>query len=335
MKKYLLKVSVIIPYSNNENNLEKAVRSILNQTFDDFQILLINNNSTDNSPNIAWMLSSEDKRINLYSERRQGLSYAFNLGIKNAKGSYIAFMDANDFSFPERLAKQVDFLNKHEEVDIVSSLINYNSDKIKTGPYRNYANWTNTLTEYEDIYLNRFVDQPLVTSSLMVRKNVLDEHGCLQHGDFPESYELILRWLSIGLKIFKIPEILLSWNNVSSRIIHNSQKYRPAAYYTIKSIFLAQWLNDNDHPYVWIWGAGHLSRKRVEFIENAGVFIEGYIDVVNRTLEDSFCIHFNDFNWDAESFVISYVGDKIARSKVREFLISKGKVEGKDFILAS
>jgi hypothetical protein len=88
----------------------------------------------------------------------------------------------------------------------------------------------------------------------MVRKNVFEEHGYLLHGDFPESYELILRWLSIGLKIHKIPEILLTWNNVSSRIIINSQKYRPAAYYTIKSIFLAQWLNDNDHPYVWIWG---------------------------------------------------------------------------------
>lgn len=335
MKKNLPKVSVIIPYCNNENNLEIAVRSILNQTFDDLQILLINNNSTDNSPNIAWVLSAEDKRINLYTERRQGISYAANLGLKNAKGSYIAFMDANDYSFPDRLAKQVEYLDKNDDFDIVSTLINYNTDIIKAGHYRDYANWTNTLIEYEDIFINRFIDQPFISSSIMARRDVFDEHGYLLHGDFPESYELILRWLSIGLKICKIPEILLTWNNVSSRIIHNSQKYRPAAYYTIKSIFLAQWLNDNDHPYVWIWGAGHLSRKRVEFIENAGIFIEGYIDVVNRTLEDSFCIHFNDFNWDADSFVISYVGDKIERSKVREFLKSKGKIEGKDFILAS
>lgn len=335
MKKNLPKVSVIIPYSNSENCLENAVRSILNQTFDDFQILLINNNSTDNSPNIAWMLSAEDKRISLYTERRAGVSYAANLGIKNSKGLYISFMDANDYSFPERLARQVEYLDKHENIDIVSSLINYNTDIIKSGHFRDYANWTNTIIEYEDIFINRFIDQPFVSSTIMVRKNVFEEHGYFLHGDFPESYELILRWLSIGLKIYKIPEVLLSWNNVSSRIIHNSQKYRPAAYYTIKSIFLAQWLNDNDHPYVWIWGAGHLSRKRVEFIENAGIFIEGYIDVVNRTLEDSFCIHFNDFNWDAESFVISYVGDKIERSKVREFLKSKGKIEGKDFILAS
>ncbi len=334
MKKNQPKITVVIPYCNSEKNLERAVRSILDQTFTDFQLILINNNSADKSPDIAWVLSAEDSRISLLTEKRIGMSYALNLGTKNAKGMYIAYLDANDYSLPSRLEKQINFLESNPDFDVVSCLINYESENKSTST-KKFCDWTNTVTTNEELFINRFVDLPLLTSTLMLRKNILEEYGYFLHGDFPEIYELFLRWMSIGLKIEKIQEVLVNWVNDPSKLIHSLKKYRPAAYFTIKSVFLAQWLNDNEHPYVWIWGAGHLSRKRVEFLENAGIFIEGYIDVVNREFEDGFCIHFNDFNWEAESFVISYVGNHIARNKVREFLISKGKTEGKDFILAS
>lgn len=90
------KVSIIIPVYNTEEFVEEAVRSIMNQTLQDIEIIIINDGSTDNSLSIIERLSLEDKRINIYSHNNQGVSISRNKGIEKAKGKYLYFMDSDD-----------------------------------------------------------------------------------------------------------------------------------------------------------------------------------------------------------------------------------------------
>ena len=99
------KVSVILPFYNAENTLSKAVDSILLQTYNNFELLLIDNNSTDKSLYIVKDFIKKDHRIQLLTEERQGVAFAMNKGIDFSNGEYIARMDADDYIFTREVRK--------------------------------------------------------------------------------------------------------------------------------------------------------------------------------------------------------------------------------------
>lgn len=126
------KISIIIPVYNTEEFVEEAVRSIMNQTLKDIEIIIINDGSTDNSLSIIKRLANEDNRIQIYSQKNQGLSITRNQGISYANGKYLYFMDSDDFLEPEAL--EICFLKSEEntldfiffDADILNKNTNYN-----------------------------------------------------------------------------------------------------------------------------------------------------------------------------------------------------------------
>ena len=96
------KVSVILPFFNAATTLNRAMKSIASQSLKDFECILINNNSSDKSVEIALEQTEKDERFILIHEKKQGVMFASNSGSKQARGKYIARMDADDWSFPNR-----------------------------------------------------------------------------------------------------------------------------------------------------------------------------------------------------------------------------------------
>ncbi len=114
----MVKVSVIIPAYNAEKYIHEAIDSVLNQTFKDFEIIVINDGSTDNTSKI---LESYGNKIRWKSQENKGQASAQNEGIKIAKGDYLAYLDADDICFPKRLETQVKYLDGHSDVGLVYS----------------------------------------------------------------------------------------------------------------------------------------------------------------------------------------------------------------------
>ena len=119
------KISVILPFYNAERTIARAITSIANQNFRDFECILIDNNSTDNSTWIAQKIIDRDIRFTIISEKKQGVTFASNKGLEVSKGKYIARMDADDWSYPERLEIQSDFLDKYLHYGAVGSLVKH------------------------------------------------------------------------------------------------------------------------------------------------------------------------------------------------------------------
>src|SRR5438270_280343 len=117
MKKNIPKISVIMPAYNAQKYISQAIESILNQTFKDFELIIIDDASQDNTAKIIGDFARKDNRI-IYLRNKENLklSKALNLGIKKAQGKYIARMDADDISLPDRLDKQFSFMEKHQEI---------------------------------------------------------------------------------------------------------------------------------------------------------------------------------------------------------------------------
>lgn len=121
---------------NGEKYLAEAIESILNQTYKNFELIIINDGSKDNSVEIIKNYMKQDNRIVLIDRENKGLPYSLNEGISVAKGEYIARMDADDISLPTRFEKQVDYMQKNE-LDVCGSYIKLFGDNRKEQVIKN------------------------------------------------------------------------------------------------------------------------------------------------------------------------------------------------------
>jgi glycosyltransferase involved in cell wall biosynthesis len=179
------KISVLMPAYNAEKYIKEAIESILNQTFVDFELLIINDGSTDNTE--KEILSFTDGRI-IYvkNETNLGLANSLNKGIKLAKGKYIARMDSDDISLPSRLEVQVDFLDKYEDIALCSTGLQMfgANDKLITGR-----------ADFEEIKIDLLFSSAIGHASSMFRKDVFTQNNLFFNQYFfpAEDYELWTR----------------------------------------------------------------------------------------------------------------------------------------------
>ncbi len=328
-------ISVILPFFNTEKTLKAAVNSILCQTFQDFELLLIDNNSTDSSFSIAGNLAETDSRIYLLKEEKQGVANAMNCGLQNARGKFFARMDADDISMPRRLEKQLQFLNNNPEIDFVGSDVKYIPHNENTAGFKRFIDWANSFHSSKEIELNRFVEIPVVNPTILFRHELFDKYGGCFDGDFPEDYEMQLRYLEAGVKMAKLNEPLLEWHDYSTRLTRTDERYSTEAFFKTKAKYFKSWSEKNNsfHPNIWVWGAGRKTRQRAKLLESKGVIIDGFIDIVKNKTTQKKTIHFAEIPEPGKIFIVSMVTKHGARKQIKEFLLNVNYVEGVDFIL--
>lgn len=308
-----------------------------NQTLSKFECILINNNSTDGSSEIAQYWIQKDHRFKLISEKEQGVCFASNKGHKMAKGKYISRMDADDWAFPEKLRIQFNFLNENPEYGAVGTLVEHIGDKKNTKGFARYVEWSNSITTYNEILNARFIESPIVNPTAMWRREIADNFGTYLDGNFPEDYEMWLRWLHNGVKICKIPSVLLKWYDLPTRLTRTDPLYSDKSFFKIKSAYLAKWLERNNihHSQILVWGASRISRRRAKLLEKYGVTITSYIDITRKRQIDKSVIFYQEIPPPTNAFVLVYIKQMDARKEIQQFLQSKGYVEGENYLLVS
>ncbi len=326
------KVSVILPFFNAEETLEAAAQSILIQTFRDFELLLIDNNSTDSSAAIAKKMASTDNRVVLLNEKKQGVAHAMNCGLENSRGKLIARMDADDIASPERLSKQYKFLQTNPETGLVGSEVKYVPHQKNTAGFKRFVQWVNSFHTTDEIEVRRFIEIPVVNPTILFRRKLFEKYGGCLDGDFPEDYEMQLRYLSAGVKMAKLPEVLLEWHDYSTRLTRTDERYSTEAFFKTKAAYFSKWSEQNNpfHPRIWVWGAGRKTRQRSVFLEQTGLKIEGRIDIKESKTDALF---YKKIPAPGKLFIVSMVSNTGAGEKIRAFLTNRNYQEGKDFIL--
>ncbi len=330
------KVSVILPFYNAEDTLDMAIRSIIRQSFTDYELVLVNNNSSDGSQAVAEKYCRKDKRLQLVSEDKSGIVPALLTGFSHCSGEYIARMDADDLCSPDRLKLQADFLDNNPEFGLVSSQVRlFPASTSNMGLWR-YVKWQNEILNHENMLVKCFVESPVVHPSIMFRKEIAEKYGYVKQGDFPEDYELFLRWLDKGVVFHKINKILLHWRDSANRLTRTDKRYRQEAFFRVKMDYLVQFLKKNNpaHPEIYVWGAGKYARKRQQLMEKKGIVIKAAYEVDPAKVDNTHIFHYSDIPERGNIFIVSLVSNKGAGDKIKEYLNFIGYEEGKDFILA-
>ncbi len=198
-----MRISVLLPVYNCPRYVGGAIESILAQTFADFEFLIIDDGSTDQTPEVLKKYT--DPRIRIIRHENRGLAGTLNVGIKLARGKYIARQDQDDTSLPDRLAKQLSYMEEHPDCGLLGTWAQIMDGDTLVERYHRHP------SDPCDIRYQLLFNNPFVHSSVMLRKSVLDAAGGYStdpERQPPEDYELWSR-LVRGARAANLPEVLL------------------------------------------------------------------------------------------------------------------------------
>lgn len=189
-----MKISVIMPVFNGQDTVVEAIESILNQTFFDFEFIIINDGSTDNTSELVRHFQARDKRIILLEQQNCGLTASLNRAIQTARGEYIARQDADDVSLPERFKYQLSLLEREKDIGFAGSsygMIDKSGRLFDFGYIRNSPS---------DILRRLKAGNIFCHGSIMLRGNVLKEAGGYRaFFKYAQDYDLYLRLIGVSL----------------------------------------------------------------------------------------------------------------------------------------
>lgn len=204
--------------------------------------LLIDNASTDGSTAIAHRWATQDERIRVIHEAAVGIACALNTGLAQVRSTYIARMDADDVSHPERLAKRGIRRTHIPKRSVCWAHAQFISTLDKSEGMRAFTQWQNAILTPRGRYVKRFVDAPLAHPAVMFRRALIEQHGTYNTDSLPEDRELWLRWMDAGVRFAKLPEELLTWNDHAHRLSRTHANYSVDAFFATKAHWLAKWL---------------------------------------------------------------------------------------------
>lgn len=328
-------VSVIMPVRNGGPFLAGAVQSILGQTLQDLELLLVDDHSSDGAVD---RLPREDRRLVVMGHAGEGVSSAFNAGLAHARGAFIARMDADDISLPGRLEQQVAFLENHGDIDICGACVEIFSGQALAGGNKRYQAWLNACRTPESIRREMFIESPIPNPTALFRAGALHRLGGFRNPGWPEDYDLYLRADAGGMKMGKPPGRLLRWREHPGRLTHVADRYSRKNFQAAKAHYLAGSRLPADRAVV-IWGAGPGGRLMHDLLREQGVNIQGFLDLhPRRTGGQKRGLPV----WPLEHvsalegfFILVAVGTAGVRPEIREFMDRHGRIEGGDYLFVA
>ncbi len=328
----MVDVSVLLPFRNAASTLESALRSVLVERSVRLEVLAIDDGSTDGSATIAARLN--DPRLRVVPACGRGLVAALETGRRQARGEFLARMDADDVSLPGRLLAQHQDLARRPSVAALGTRVAV----VGGGEgLRRYVAWQNGLCSEEEHRREIFVEAPLCHPSVMLRASAVESVGGYRTGDFPEDYDLWLRLDAAGWGLAKLPRVLLRWHHGPARATFNDPRYRVEAFRALKAPFVAQRLAGEERS-IATWGAGRTGRRTMRLLERYGLRACLWIDIdpakIGRTARGAPIVAMDRLH-PRLHFVLVAVGARGARPLIRAALVERGFREGADFLCVS
>jgi glycosyltransferase involved in cell wall biosynthesis len=248
-------ISILLPVFNAAPWLHACLQSIQQQSISDWELLAVNDHSTDNSLSILNDFAKADERIKVFQNKEKGIIPALRLAFEKSSGQFITRMDADDVMASRKLEALKNLLLENGSGHVAIGLVKYISDSTLGDGYLRYEKWLNTLCEnnnhYQDIYRECVIPSPC----WMTHREDLIRCGAFSRERYPEDYDLCFRFYEKELKVVSVKDLLHFWRDHPGRTSRNSETYAVQHYFDLKLPWFLQLDYITDKPLV-LWGTG-------------------------------------------------------------------------------
>lgn len=288
-------VSILIPFRNTEKFLGECMDSILAQSYPKWEVLAIDDRSTDASGAIVGAYASRDQRIRVFKNMGQGIIPALRTAYMNSIGGLVTRMDSDDIMVPDKLEVMVNLLQANGKGHLAVGQVKYFSEIGISNGYARYEYWLNGLTVKGDNYSEIYKECVIPSPCWMVHKEDLDKCGAFGPDLYPEDYDLTFRFYEKGIKCIPCDQLLHYWRDYATRTSRTSEHYAQNYFLDIKLHYFLKLDYDPSRP-LTVWGAGFKGKKIAKGLKEKGIPFYWLCDnpkKIGKEIYGEKLVHFN------------------------------------------
>ncbi len=297
--------------------------------------MLVDDGSCDGA--VARLDDVADPRLKRFGNPGRGIVSALNFAAYNARGEYLARMDADDIALPERLERQLALLEREPGIGIVGAEVEIFAEQGVGEGYRLYEQWINGLRKPNEIAREIFVESPIPHPTAMFSGRLFRALGGYREVAWAEDYDLWLRAHLQGVGMAKPDGVLLRWRDRDGRLSRADSRYTVERFLDAKAHYLARsWLRNRQAV---IWGAAPTGARLHDALEREGVQTAAFIDIDPKKIggrkRGRPVLPAEAAAEVAPALIVGAVGSRGARAEIRAELDGHGMVEGEDYLFAA
>jgi glycosyltransferase involved in cell wall biosynthesis len=332
-------VSVLLPTYNAHATLAATLESLRRQTLADWECLLCDDGSTDDTVCVGRAYAANDPRFVVIPREHAGLVATLNSGLPMCRAPYVARLDADDICHRERLEAQYGHLEQHPEFAGVGCAVRMFPRAWLSANRKEYETWLNSLGTEWEITRDRFVECPLAHPTWFFRRKTLLDFGYRDMG-WAEDYDLLLRLLGAQCRLSTVRRRLVCWRDSPTRLSRTSRAYDVASFMRCRAHFLAlDWLANA--PRYGLWGYGstgrELARALAEYAKRPAYIVELHPGRIGQRILGVPVVApsgLASVRSPGDKIVVSVAGLH-QRAEARVLATSQGLVENVDFVCAA
>lgn len=265
-------ISILMPVKNAGPYLTECLNSIINQTYLDWELIAVNDHSSDDSVLILESFADKDARISVLHNQGKGIIEALRLAHKNSTGVYITRMDADDIMAPNKLEAMQAQLDDYGIGHIAMGQVKYFSENKLGDGYKKYADWLNQLISTGENWKDLYKECVIPSPCWMAHRNDFEKAGAFNSEFWPEDYDLCFRFYQAGLKPIASDQVLHHWRDYDNRTSRNDPHYADNRFLDLKCHYFVK-LGLSQKKNLVLWGAGkkgkaiasYLNEHKVDF----------------------------------------------------------------------
>ncbi len=279
-------ISVLLPFYNAEDMLGACLESILQQTYPYFEVIAVDDGSTDDSSAVLAEFACKDHRIQKISfSQNRGIVAALNAGLDVCRGEWIARMDSDDRMHPDRLLLQLRRMKQHPEIDILGSQIRLFREKGQLSPGQiRYQDWSNSLLTDDEIKTDIYAESPIMHPTFFLSKRFYLKMDGYRDFPWPEDYDFLLRSYLSGAEFAKLPHVLVDKGDHPARLARTDARCKRKAMFQAKAHYFSKEtdliLKKNQ---IVIVGSGSSGRLAYAALTQENVKVDAFVDNVSSS----------------------------------------------------
>ncbi|MCR9227138.1 MAG: glycosyltransferase [Flavobacteriaceae bacterium] len=329
------KVSIIIPFKNTAHFLLECLDSIVSQTYTDWEVLAVNDHSTDKGLELLTSYSQKDQRIKVFQNNGNGIIPALQTAYAQRSGEFVTRMDSDDIMEPNRLEVMVNSLIEHGKGHVAVGQVKYFSNRGISNGYQRYEEWLNRLTStgnnFDEIYKECVIPSPC----WMTYRADFEQCEGFEPKRYPEDYDLTFRFYEHGFKIIPCDQVLHLWRDYDTRTSRTHEHYAQNYFLDIKLDYFLKLNYDKNRPLI-VWGAGFKGKKIAKGLKNKGLEYSWLCDnpkKIGKKIYGKELVHFAALQNVKNPQSIITVANENAQHEIRSYFLELGQLPMQDYFL--